>query len=135
MPFSLAIQTPAEPVFEGEVESLLAPGTEGYLGVLAHHAPLITGLKPGQLELTLPDGAVQGYFITGGFLEVSQNRAIVLADALEPVDALDEAAARQELDQLRAAKPSASDVAVAEQEISRARARLHVAQRQRGDRH
>ena len=123
----------AEPVFEGEVEALVAPGSEGYLGILEQHAPLITALMAGQLEVTLPDGSEQLYFVTGGFLEVSQNRAIVLADALEPLDSIDGAAAQTELDQLRAARPSADDVARAEQEIAQARARVRAARRQRGE--
>jgi F-type H+-transporting ATPase subunit epsilon len=67
-------------VFEAEVESLVAPGSEGSLGVLAHHAPLITELAAGVLRLRLSDGTSQAFRINGGLLEVGGNRATVLAD-------------------------------------------------------
>ena len=79
--FHLSILTPQEAVFEGEVEYVQVPGTEGYLGVLAHHAPLITGLQEGRLEVKDPGGRTTAYHVTGGFLEVSDNRATVLADS------------------------------------------------------
>ncbi len=55
-PFLLAILTPDRPVFEGEVEYVQVPGSEGYLGVLAHHAALVTALAPGTLTYRLPGG-------------------------------------------------------------------------------
>lgn len=67
-------------VFEGDVESMVAPGTEGYLGVLAHHAPLLTGLQSGTVTFRRPDGETIQRQITGGFLEVSNNQAVILAD-------------------------------------------------------
>ncbi|MGD8396491.1 MAG: ATP synthase F1 subunit epsilon [Candidatus Eiseniibacteriota bacterium] len=135
MPFTLAIQTPTRPVFDGEVESIVAPGSEGYLGVLAHHAPLITGLQAGHLEVRMPDGQTRTYFVSGGFLEVSHNRAIVLADSLEAIEELDAERARGALDEARRERATAatSDVAVAEQRLALARARLRAAKRQRGE--
>lgn len=67
-------------VFEAEIESLQAPGSQGGLGVLAHHAPLITELQPGLITVRLGDGAVRSFRITGGLLEIGGNRATVLAD-------------------------------------------------------
>ena len=84
--FTFRLVTPQKIVFEGPVVSIQAPGSEGYLGVLAHHAPLITTLKEGRLEMRDPAGRVVSWRVTGGFLEVSNNRASVLADAAEPVD-------------------------------------------------
>ena len=80
--FHLSVLTPTESVIDEEVESAVFPGTEGYLGVLAHHAPLITGLKPGKLTVRGTDGETRVYFVAGGFLEVSNNRANVLADSI-----------------------------------------------------
>jgi len=81
--FTFRLVTPQRIVFEGPVLSIQAPGSEGYLGVLAHHAPLITTLKDGKLEMRDPSGRVTAYHVGGGFLEVSNNRASVLADSAE----------------------------------------------------
>jgi F-type H+-transporting ATPase subunit epsilon len=83
--FTFRLVTPQRVVFEGPVLSIQAPGSEGYLGVLAHHAPLITALKAGRLEMRDPSGRVSAYHVGGGFLEVSNNRASVLADSAEPI--------------------------------------------------
>lgn len=80
--FQLAILTPEKTVFEGPVEYVQVPGTEGYLGVLAHHAALVTALAEGTLTVRKAGGAVETWRIDGGFFEVSDNRATVLADAL-----------------------------------------------------
>ena len=82
--FQLAILTPERTVFDGAVEYVQVPGTEGYLGVLAHHAALVTGLAPGTLTVRTAGGAEEHYTVTGGFFEVSQNRATVLADGVDP---------------------------------------------------
>jgi F-type H+-transporting ATPase subunit epsilon len=81
--FRLSILTPEKTVFEGPVEYVEVPGTEGYLGVLAHHAALVTALKEGTLTVRSPGGKDVFYRVKGGFFEVSKNRATVLADAVE----------------------------------------------------
>jgi F-type H+-transporting ATPase subunit epsilon len=81
--FHLAILTPEKTVFEGEVEYVQVPGTEGYLGVLAHHAALVTALAQGQLTVRVPGGHETRWPVSGGFFEVSNNRATVLADAVD----------------------------------------------------
>ena len=80
--FQLSILTPEKSVFEGEVEYVEVPGTEGYLGVLAHHAALVTSLASGTLTLRRPDGETEKHQVAGGFFEVSNNRATVLADSI-----------------------------------------------------
>jgi F-type H+-transporting ATPase subunit epsilon len=82
--FLLSIVTPEKIFYEEEVSSLIAPGIEGYLGVLTDHAPLITALVPGKLSLKkdLKDSEVV-LAISGGFLEVLKNKVVILADALE----------------------------------------------------
>jgi F-type H+-transporting ATPase subunit epsilon len=81
--FQLAILTPERTVFDGAVEYVQVPGTEGYLGVLAHHAALVTGLASGMLTVRKAGGIEDRYRVTGGFFEVSQNRATVLADSVD----------------------------------------------------
>ena len=80
--FHLSILTPEQGVFDGEVEYLEAPGSEGWFGVLAHHAAMVTALGTGTLMFRLPDGKEERWPIRGGFFEVSNNRATVLADAI-----------------------------------------------------
>lgn len=80
--FDLSILTPEKSVFEGQVEYVQVPGTEGYLGVLAHHAALVTGMQEGDLTVR-QNGKESVYRVNGGFFEVSKNRATVLADAIE----------------------------------------------------
>ena len=81
-PFELSILTPEKSVFEGQVEYVQVPGTEGYLGVLAHHAALVTALAKGTLTVRDAGGAETRWQVAGGFFEVSNNQASVLADSV-----------------------------------------------------
>lgn len=89
--FQLKIITPQAIVFEGQVESLSAPGEDGYFGVLANHAPFLTTLQDGALELRAPaeDGAkTETWKISGGgFFEVHKNQAVVLAQNIQSAPA------------------------------------------------
>ncbi len=93
--FRLAIVTPDRVHYDGEIRSLVAPGTEGYLGVLSEHAPLITALKPGKIEFRDAQDTVHVLAVSGGFLEVSNNLATILAEAVEEADKIDIERARQ----------------------------------------
>lgn len=93
--FKLSVVTPEKVVFEQDVRSIVAPGSEGYLGLLTYHAPLITALSPGKLTVTDNAGNEVDYSVTGGFLEVSGNVATVLADAIEAPDGIDVERARR----------------------------------------
>lgn len=83
--FSLSILTPEKTVFEGPVEYVEVPGTEGYLGVLANHAPLVTSLATGTITLRHAGGTTEHWSVSGGFFEVSSNQATVLADTVSQV--------------------------------------------------
>ena len=80
--FKRSILTPERAVFEGEVEYVEAPGTEGYFGVLANHAGLVTSLAAGTLKVRHVGGKEDRWQVAGGFFEVSDNNATVLADAI-----------------------------------------------------
>ena len=80
--FQLSILTPEKTVFDGSVEYVQVPGTEGYLGVLAHHAALVTAMAQGTLTVRKSGGATDVWTVSGGFFEVSHNKATVLADTL-----------------------------------------------------
>ena len=96
-PFTFRLVTPQRLLLEAPIVSLEAPGSEGYLGVLAHHAPLITPLRPGRLDVRDTAGVESSYAVSGGFLEVSANRATVLADTAERVDEIDRTRAEASL--------------------------------------
>ena len=87
--FKLSIVTPEKVFYDAEVVALNVPGSEGYLGILAHHAPLITAIKPGKIEFRDTEDQVHLLAVSGGFLEVSGNIATILADAAEDVDEID----------------------------------------------
>ncbi len=89
--YHLTIVTPAGDPFDGDIEALTAPGEEGSFGVLANHAPMITGLKKGILTVT--QSGSPSHFVTGeGVLEVKLDSSVViLADDAERTSSLDEA--------------------------------------------
>lgn len=128
--FHLSVLTPQRSVLETEVASIVAPGTAGYLGVLAHHAPLVTALVPGKLTVKDASGEEKLYAISGGFLEVSDNRATILADALELAAEIDVERAKRARDRARkllTERPPELDVPRAERALRRAENRLKVA--------
>jgi F-type H+-transporting ATPase subunit epsilon len=78
--FKFELVSPERLLLSGEVEQVLVPGAEGDMTVLAHHAPLLTTLRPGLLDIGLPGGEHQRYFIRGGFAEVGPSGLTVLAE-------------------------------------------------------
>ena len=129
--FKLSIVTPEATFLEADCKSLVLPGSEGYLGVLTDHAPLITALVPGSLKMTGADDDVERNFaITGGFFEVSGNHATVLADAIEEPGEIDAARAEKALVRARERLSDASpglDKVRANQAVWRAKNRLEIA--------
>ena len=81
--FSLNVITPEKVFYSNEVASVTVHGSDGYLGVLAHHAPLITTLEPGPLCITEPDEKKVTFSVNKGIMEVRKNKVVVLADAVE----------------------------------------------------
>jgi F-type H+-transporting ATPase subunit epsilon len=96
--FQVEVVTPDATAVSARATALRAPAWEGYLGVLAGHAPLLCVLKPGVLTFRDPDGATKYYAVKGGFMEVTPERVVVLADAIEPAEEVDVAAAEKELE-------------------------------------
>src|SRR5436305_5601673 len=81
-------------LYNGEADLVSAPGSEGRLGILPKHAALLTILAPGELRITL-GGAEEPLFVSGGFLEVSNNSVTVLADTAEHAEEIDQARAEE----------------------------------------
>lgn len=86
--FSLRIVSPEGNVLKEDVEFVVFPGAMGELGVLPNHAPLIAGLDVGVIRYTF-NSTVKQAAITGGFVEVVDNSATVLADTAELGEAID----------------------------------------------
>ena len=137
MPMQLQIITAEREVFSGEVDALVAPGVAGQLGILPNHAPLMTVLQPG--ELLVRTGGDDSYLaLTGGYLEVLGNQVIVLADAAEDVDEIDEARAQEALARAQeriASRETDIELEQAVASLRRARVRVTVARRRRSTPH
>lgn len=85
-----------ESIFSGLAEFVALPGEAGELGILPHHAPLITRIKPGSVRIKVPDQADDVFvFVAGGILEVQPKAVIVLADSAIRGKDLDEAKAAE----------------------------------------
>ena len=133
MPMQLQIITAEREVFSGEVDALVAPGIEGQLGILPRHAPLMTILQPG--ELMVRSGGEESFLaLSGGYMEVLGNQVIILADAAEDVDEIDESRAQAAMEQAQqriANRESDVELAQAVASLRRAQVRVTVARRRR----
>ena len=129
----LDIVTAERVVYSDEVDAVIAPGIEGQLGILPHHTPLMTTLRPGELRVR-KGGEEFSLAISGGFFEVRPDRVIVLADTAERVEEIDiaraEEAKRRAEERLREHVPE-MDVARAEGALLRALTRLQVVEKRR----
>lgn len=124
------IVTAERELYSGEADSLIAPGSEGELGILPRHAALLTTLKVGELLIKL-SGAEEPFFVSGGFLEVSNNSVTVLAETAEHAEEIDEAraeAARRSAQESLAQAQSDTERAELLGALERAVARIHVAE-------
>jgi F-type H+-transporting ATPase subunit epsilon len=136
MPIRCEIVSQDRPVFEGDVDIVVAPGVEGEMGILPHHAPLLTTLKPGVLRVRR-SGQEQVFAISGGVMEVRPDVVTVLADAAEAAEEIDEARAeearRRAEESLKSGLPRSSEAYLAaEAALRRSSLRLQVARRRRG---
>ena len=78
--FKFELVSPERLLVSGEVEQVLVPGSEGDMTVLAHHAPLLSTLRPGLLDIGLPGGEHRRFFVRGGFAEIGPSGLTVLAE-------------------------------------------------------
>ena len=133
MPIRVEIVSQDRPVFEGEVDIVVAPGEDGVMGILPHHAPLLTTLKAGELKVRY-QGREEVFAISGGVMEVQPNIVTVLADAAERSDEIDisraEEARRKAEASLAAGLPANSEAYLAaDAALRRSNLRLQVARR------
>lgn len=130
---NLEIVTAERVVYSQEVDVVVAPGTEGELGILPQHAPLMTMLQPGELRVR-QGGEEQSVFVSGGFLEVLADKVTVLADTAERAEEIDTARAEEarKRAQARIAEPRTEvDYARAQAAMFRSLMRLKVAEKGR----
>ncbi|MGE0769481.1 MAG: F0F1 ATP synthase subunit epsilon [Hyphomicrobiaceae bacterium] len=95
--FKFELVSPERILMSTEVEQVLVPGTEGDFTVLAGHAPVISTLRPGVIEVSLPGAKTQRLFVKRGFAEVDDNQLTVLAEKATDVAAMDAATLAAEL--------------------------------------
>jgi len=131
--FRLEIVTAERMIYSDDVDAVVAWGVEGQLGILPHHAPLMTMLQPG--ELMIRKNKSEEYLaISGGFLEVRPDKVVILADACERADEIDieraEQAKKRAQETMKAA-PLSAEAASAEAALRRSLARLRVAEKRR----
>jgi F-type H+-transporting ATPase subunit epsilon len=107
-------------IFSGSVESLVATGTLGDMGILPGHAPLLTALIPGPVRLITQGGEEQIFYVSGGYLEVQPGTVNILANTAIRADDMDEAQAEQAKKDVEAALANRD----AEFEYSRAATQL-----------
>ncbi len=103
--YTLDVVTPERIMLSEDVTQTIAPGSDGELGILANHAPLMTSLKPGEVKVTLADGRTTAHIvISGGFMEVAageNGRTTILADSAERADEIDVTRAEADLEAAR----------------------------------
>ena len=93
--FKTEIVTPEKIVFSEDIESLVIPAERGYLGVLAGHAPLLATLQPGEITIKGSPRGELHYATSGGFMEVTPGKAVLLTESAEEVSQIDLARAEE----------------------------------------
>lgn len=127
----LDVVSAEESLFSGSIESLQISGTEGELGIMPGHAPLLTALKPGMARIVKQHGEEEIIYLSGGMLEVQPNSVTVLADVAVRSDDLDEQSALNAKQRAEEHIHNASgdvDYAEVAAELARAVAQLRVIQ-------
>jgi F-type H+-transporting ATPase subunit epsilon len=132
MPLQLEIVTPEKLAYEGEVDSVQLPGSEGELGVLPHHAPLISTLGAGELRLR-KGGEDEFFAIVGGFLQVLPDKVVVMAETADMASEIDleraQEARRKAEQALESGFVEGADLAAARAALQTALLRIRVAER------
>jgi len=121
-------------IFSGDATMVIATGELGELGITPRHAPLITRLKAGHVDVVLDGGERQQFYVSGGILEVQPQVITVLADTAARASDLDEAAAqraKKEAEDALAHRTEALDIAEAQAKLAEAMAQLQALERLR----
>jgi F-type H+-transporting ATPase subunit epsilon len=140
MPLQLEIVTPERLAYSDTVDSVQLPGSEGELGVLPHHAPLISTLGVGELRIR-KGGSEESFAIVGGFLQVRPDKVVVLAETADMSSEIDlekaQEARREAEKALESGYHEGADLAAARAALQQALLRIRVGERRHreGPRH
>jgi len=132
MPLLLEIVTPEKLAYSDEVDSVQLPGSEGELGVLPHHAPLISTLGAGELRLR-KGGQEESFAIVGGFVQVFPDKVVVMAETADMASEIDlekpQEARRKAEQVLESGFVEGADLAAARAALQASLIRIRVAER------
>jgi F-type H+-transporting ATPase subunit epsilon len=120
MALHFELVSPERLLFSGDVAEVDIPGTDGDMGILPGHAPVLSTLRPGVLTMTKDDGTKERIFVRGGFAEVNPQGLTVLAEVAVPVAELNAGLLAQEV------KDAQEDVADAQDDETRRRAQENL---------
>lgn len=129
--FNFEIITPHEKVLTKEAERVILRTVEGDMGVLANHAPFVSELAPGEMKV-VAEGYEERFFVSGGFLEISREKTLVLADEAVNVKDIDVAQARREAEEAKAKLAKLKedrDIAVTQRALQDALTKVKLAER------
>ena len=134
MPIQLEIVTPERLAYSDTVDAVVVPGSEGELGILPHHAPLVSTLGVGELRIR-KGGQEESFAIVGGFLQVRPDKAVVMAETADHAGEIDlqkaEEARREAERALETGYVEGADLAAARAALQQALLRIRVAERRR----
>ena len=132
--FQLNIITPEKIAVEYPVVSVILPGSDGYLGVWANHAPLVSGVEPGVVAVRHDSGDVIYLSVSQGFAEISNNTVNIMCDTCEEAKEIDleraQASLQRAVERIRIRKIG-DDMERAREALARAEARLQVIKKER----
>ena len=140
MPILLEIVTPERLAYSDEVDSVQIPGSEGELGILPHHAPLVATLGIGELRIR-KGGGEESFAVVGGFVQVRPDKVVVMAETADMASEIDleraEQARREAERALETGFHEGADLAAARAALQQALLRIRVAERRHreGPRH
>jgi len=122
-------------IFSGEAKMLIAPGKDGDLGIAPKHTPLLTTLRPGEIEIHKNDNEKEYFYVTGGILEVQPHIIMVLADSALHADELDEEAAldaKNKAEEALSGADKKEDLEQAQAQLAEAAARYNAVKKLKG---
>lgn len=132
MAILLEIVTPERLAYSDEVDAVVLPGSEGEMGVLPHHAPLVSTLGVGELRIR-KGGAEESFAIVGGFLQVLPDKVVVMAETADMASEIDlekaQEARREAERALESGYHEAADLSAARAALQQALLRIRVAER------
>ena len=132
MTILLEIVTPERLAYSDEVDAVVLPGSEGEIGVLPHHAPLVATLGVGELRIR-KGGTEESFAIVGGFLQVRPDKVVVMAETADMASEIDlekaQEARREAEKALEGGFEEGADLAMARAQLQQALLRIRLAER------